>query len=196
MDDSAVKKTTGKKLNHWFSCIKKEGMENSAHKEIAAFLREQKNISSWWAQQITVLFEKQSGRRVTGQTVDSGFQIGVTKTINTDVRKVWEYAVSKEGMYLLTGDRINAGNVIEQNRTGENGIEYCITTFRPRTHWRMKWRKPEWPSHSIVQVRVYTGSSGKAVMAIHQEKLRRPEDRQEMKAWWKHTVTCVAAVLE
>lgn len=79
--DSSVIKATGKPLAHWLKTIKNSGKGDLPHKNIADFLHNECGLTYWWAHEITVLYEKSAGRRVTGQTQGSGFQVGVSKTL-------------------------------------------------------------------------------------------------------------------
>jgi hypothetical protein len=72
----------------WFKVIQQAGMAHASHKQIADFLCENPIISSWWAQEITVEYEKHIGRRQLGQIQDGLYQIGVSKTIDASAAVV------------------------------------------------------------------------------------------------------------
>ena len=81
MNDQTLKKATGSAKAQWYEIIRGAGKAEASHKEIADFLHQAHEVSRWWAQEITVEYEKHIGRRVLGQTQDGAFQIGVSKTI-------------------------------------------------------------------------------------------------------------------
>jgi hypothetical protein len=193
MTDEAVAKATGKTKTEWFKIIHAAGKADLPHKEIARFLREKCGASDWWAQEITVIFEKETGRRVLGQTADAGFQLGVSKTVYTAPGAVWVYLMSREGFELISGpldDGVWKKCRDNPAASGQSktGIEFTVTTFKDGSHLRMRWKKPEWQSHSILQVRLTdksTHEKNKTAVTIHHEKLPDPEAREELKAYWK-----------
>ena len=66
MDVATIRKSTGKSLDEWEAVIHEAGIADASHKEIADFLHEANGVSYWWAQAITVEYEKRIGRRITG----------------------------------------------------------------------------------------------------------------------------------
>lgn len=61
LSDATVKNKTGKTTKQWEAIIDVFGSKN--HTEIAKFLREKHNVSSWWAQIITNRYEWARGLR-------------------------------------------------------------------------------------------------------------------------------------
>lgn len=84
-----VKKSTGKEWDEWFSLLKVEEAEKLPHSEIAALLNSKHNVPGWWAQTITVEFERLIGRRKVGQAGDGTFQTTTTKTMKGDLDQVF-----------------------------------------------------------------------------------------------------------
>ena len=119
MKERTVKQATGRSKAEWFDITRQADKSQSSHKEIAAFLHETHAVSSWWAQEITVEFEKKIGRRILGQTQDGLFQIGVSKTIAAPAEKLWTFLQSPSGIDLIIStsdadhglDQASAGTV-------------------------------------------------------------------------------------
>ena len=176
IDKSAMLKATGKTPEQWFAIIEKSGKSERPHSEIACYLYEEQNISYWWAQQITVDYEKFIGRRMTGQTEDGRFQIGVNKTVSASKDALWDYLCSEDGLSLLCNE----------------GAEAEITTSKSNSHFRMRWRMPAWSSHSILQVRVTDKGKGKTTLSFHQEKLPDAKARESMRERWRTTSERIA----
>ena len=193
--NSTVLQATGKSAEEWFSLIEKNKKGNLPHKEIAEFLHRECGLTSWWSQEVTVLFEKHTGRRVTGQTADAGFQVGVSKTLPVSAEKIWDFLTSPAGFGIVTGEIIDPKKIREAERTGKTGIQYKITTLKPCSHLRMRWRLPDWKDYSILQVRVSEKGNGKTVLIFHQEKLADSVMQKEMKRYWKEQFTKLSALL-
>ena len=124
----------------------------------------------------------------TGLTRDSGFQMGVRKTIPGNQVDVWNFLISDEGVMQWLGP-IDPGRLIPgQPFSLENGIEGEVTVLKLQSHIRMKWRKSSWKNTSRLQIRVLPAGKDKTVIAFHQEKLDDPAQRVSMKKHWKKVI--------
>jgi hypothetical protein len=63
-----------------------------AHKDIATLLHEKHGVSGWWAQMVTVEYERARGLRAVHETT-SGFSVSVSKTLAADAERVFEAIV-------------------------------------------------------------------------------------------------------
>ena len=136
--DSSVIKATGRSIVDWIKIIQSNGKGDLSHKEIATFLSDQHNLSPWWAQEVTVLYEKKVGRRITGQTKDSGFQVGVNKKLPISKDKLWRGIASLKGFAIISGEEINPEEITGQTRLSASGIKYKLTVYEPYSHMRMQ----------------------------------------------------------
>jgi len=66
-----------------------------------------------------------------------------------------------------------------------SGIRILTTTFSAGSHVRMQWKHPQWPNHSILQIRVTPKSQHKALLSFHQERMPSREARTTMREHWK-----------
>jgi hypothetical protein len=95
---------TGKNWDEWIEIIDDEGGENQTHKEIAKMLEEKGYIANqWWCQMVTVGYEYAKGRRELGETVDSGYEMGVRRTLPLPSKRLWDFMLSTEGLALWLG---------------------------------------------------------------------------------------------
>ena len=63
ISDEAVKAKTGKFRKEWLSLLDSIEAYKMSHKDIARYLYEKYQISSWWSQMVTVMYEKEKGLR-------------------------------------------------------------------------------------------------------------------------------------
>src|SRR5262245_7672737 len=77
--DERYMAATGKKWIHWMIEIRRVDAENMKHKDIAAMLEKKFKLSPWWAQNITVRFEQEIGRRMPGETCEGTYQANISK---------------------------------------------------------------------------------------------------------------------
>ena len=220
MNDEAIQNATGRPGAEWFTLIREAGKADAPHKEIADYLQEACGVAPWWAQEITVEFEKHAGRRVLGQTQDGLFQLGVSKTIDAPAPEIWACLSSPWGISLVVGAEAGAAAGKEAARRatapgmaapgqaaalppglqslehldGESltGVRASTTTFAPGSHVRMRWQRPAWPRHSILQIRVTPKGKGRSILSFHQEKLPSLEDRDELTERWRQVAATIA----
>lgn len=64
VSDEVVKKATGKTWDSWFALLDKSGAKKMDHTEIANFLSTKHIPNGWWAQMVTVEYERTQDKRV------------------------------------------------------------------------------------------------------------------------------------
>jgi hypothetical protein len=87
VSDEAVKKATGKTWDSWFALLDKAGGKKMNHMEIAHFLSTRYISNGWWAQMVTVEYERVQGKRKVNENED-GFLVAVHKTVALPVSKL------------------------------------------------------------------------------------------------------------
>ncbi len=199
MEDETIFKSTGRRQADWFDLIRRQGLAEASHKEIADWLHTHSEVSYWWAQTITVEYEKHIGRRVIGQTQNGLYQIGVTRTIDAAPEILWAWLASPDGLAALAGvEEVRPGtpSLESLDMTAASGITMKTTTFREGSHVRMQWQAPGWEVPSILQVRVNPKADGRAALAFHQEKIPDARERDVLRDRWRGVAEQVAANLE
>lgn len=86
--DETIIKGTGRAWAHWLALLDDAGAMERSHTEIARWLVATQDITGWWAQMVTVGYERARGRRAVHQT-KRGFEVSVSKTIRAPLATVW-----------------------------------------------------------------------------------------------------------
>lgn len=121
--------------------------------------------------------------KIIGQTKDSGFQIGVRKTLPVSSGTAWDFLFSGEGLKIWLG-HINSDEFeINKNYKTKEGIEGKINVFKTNSHIRLTWKPKHWSNISAVQIRVMD-TKGNTTISFHQDKLLDITQREEMKKHW------------
>jgi hypothetical protein len=83
-----------------------------------------------------------------------------------------------------------------QSLDGESAsrITAVTTTFEAGSHVRIRWQRPEWPSYSILQIRLTAKSAEKTTLSSHQEKLPSRDDREIMQEHWRRVADRIAGI--
>ena len=182
VSDEAVKKATGKGWQQWFTVIDKAGGADLAHKEIARYLYESEGVAGWWAQMITVEYERARGKRAIGETADVGFEVGVHKTVEISRTAAWRAITSTGWMarWLYAAPKL-----IEKRPFQNEKVVGEVRVVKPGERIRLAWKPTGWKFGSTVQISVQTAPNGKTRLVFHHEKLADAKMREQMRKHWK-----------
>jgi hypothetical protein len=78
--EAAVLAATGRTWDDWFRTLDAADATSMTHTDIARWVAAEFPISGWWAQNVTVGYERARGMRAVNQRTD-GFYVAVNKTI-------------------------------------------------------------------------------------------------------------------
>ena len=120
--------------------------------------------------------------RLLGQTRDTGFQIGVRRTLPLDLAAAWRLLTSPEGVLLWLGaieGELEPG-VTYRLADGTSGE---VTVFAPNSHLRLTRHVAGAERHSTIQVRVLP-QSDRTTIAFHEENLPSAREREVRRAWF------------
>lgn len=84
MSDERVAEATGRGWDEWCSIIDTDPGRDAGHSAIAAHLVQHHGVNSWWAQTVTVGYERIRGLRLKYQMTDGTFTAGKSKTVGID----------------------------------------------------------------------------------------------------------------
>ena len=93
MSDDAVRKRTGRGWAEWVAELDRVEAVTMLHRDIARYVSSHYDISDWWAQTVTVSYERIRGLRAPGQRRDGmkggGFDVNKSKTLHVPVSDVY-----------------------------------------------------------------------------------------------------------
>jgi len=82
--DDAVRENTGHGWDEWVDLVDAGPGREAGHTAIAAWVAEQHGVPGWWAQSVTVGYERITGLRVPGQRPDGTFSVSRTRLTDLD----------------------------------------------------------------------------------------------------------------
>lgn len=88
MTEAAIAAGSGEGWDNWFRLLDAWGATERSHTDIARFVRDEHGVDGWWAQAVTVGYERARGMRARHQTT-RGFEVSVSKTIAAPRDEVW-----------------------------------------------------------------------------------------------------------
>lgn len=161
---------TGRDWEGWFAVLDSWGAADRTHPEIAAHLVEEHGVDGWWAQSVTVGYERARGRRATGQRADGTFTASASKTVRADPAAVYR---------LLTDPAFTPE--VEDGVPAERGTSTQDKAVRFRG-----------PHGERLEVRLTAKEGGRTVAAFQGSGLAGPEQRDAVKEAWKRVLGEIA----
>jgi hypothetical protein len=164
--DAAYRKATGKTWPQWRRVLRAMGADKLPHAEIAARLVDVHSVAGWWAQSITVAFERAIGRRQVGE-IAGGFAAAASKTLAGSKDKAlasWQKLVGR--------------------RRAFNGVAFAKPPSVRRTpKWRY-WRVTLADGSRVI-VGIGAKADGKAILGLSHEKLPDARAARRWKVFWQ-----------
>ena len=165
---------TGRPYSAWFAELDAWGATEVSHKEIAAWLVAERGVPGWWAQNITVEYERARGLRAVGQGRDGLYRVNATKTV----------AVGVEELYAAVVDPARREDWLP-------GVHLRERTATEHRTARFDWGEGD--------TRVIFGFEAKgdrkSVVALQHERLPDGEVAATMKAFWRERLSTLKTTL-
>src|SRR6185312_6602279 len=88
--DQAMLEATGRERKQWFALLDAWKATTRTHRDIAAWLMSTHNIENWWAQTLTVDYERARGLRQPGAKRDGTFSVTASVTVGVSAKRAFE----------------------------------------------------------------------------------------------------------
>ncbi|MEX2262446.1 MAG: SRPBCC domain-containing protein [Bryobacteraceae bacterium] len=171
---AAVQAKTGKTWEEWYAILDAAGAASMSHKAIAEYLYEKQGVPGWWAQTVTVGYERARGIREKYQKAD-GFSASRSKTFDAPLDKLYEaWADAKIRKRWL------------------RGAETTVRRSTANKTMRISWGD----GRTSVTAYFLAKGSGKSQVAIEHSKLADTKDVERMKDYWGKNLDRLKELLE
>jgi len=173
MTDAAVAAKTGRTWRQWVDALDADGAAAMTHRDIAAMVHGKHQVGDWWAQTVTVGYERIKGLRERGQRRNGTYEASKSRTFDVPVSTLFD----------LWADDVTRrrwlGNVKEAVRTAK----------------RPKSVRLGWPDGTIVVVGFLPKGRGKSVVALTHTKLRDRAASDDVKRFWSDRLDALGSLL-
>ena len=88
--EQAIRANTGRGWDEWFALLDNWGGVERPHPEIVRWLVREHGVPGWWAQGVTVGYERARGLRAPGQRRGGLFEVNASKTVAVPVDRLYE----------------------------------------------------------------------------------------------------------
>ena len=163
MSDEAVKRGTGKSWDELFAVLDAWGATHRTHAEIAVYAKQALGINSWWAQTVTVGYERARGMRDLHERTD-GYSANVSRTFNVPIELLFA-SVADGGQ---RAEWLEPASIRVRSLTGNKA-----------------WRCEMVVDDSRVELRFTAKSPDKTTIALEQTRLASEDDVARWRAYWK-----------
>jgi hypothetical protein len=171
--DAVLEARTGGTWARWVKALDRVQAYTWSHGEIAAHVREKYEIPGWWAQGVTVGYERIKGLRAVGQRRDGSFAATKSRT----------FAVPLVRLYRAFHDA----------RTRARWLPGVRLTVRAAT--RGKSMRITWPDRTSVAVGFTSKGPAKSAVAVQHEKLADRAAAARVKQYWAERLDDLQALL-
>ncbi len=162
MSDTALKAKTGCTWERWVKALDRVEAHTWPHREIAKHVHDKYKIDSWWAQTVTVGYERIRGLREIGQRRGGGFEASKSRT----------FAVPVTALY-------RAFTIPRTRSRWLPGIELKVRKATPNKSVRITWA-----DGTSVEVFLVSKGTEKSSATIQHGKLPTKESATQKKAYW------------
>ncbi|HXV57716.1 MAG TPA: DUF4287 domain-containing protein [Gaiellaceae bacterium] len=172
--DAGLRERTGRGWREWFRILDAWGAKERKHGEIASHLQAAYGVPGWWAQAITLGYERARGLRAKHQTLTGSFQVSVSKTFPLGAGTLFRAFADEPG----------------RDRWLEPGT-LAVRTAREAKSVRFDF------GGGASRVVAYLEAKGEAktTVTVQHEKLPDAGSVEEMRAFWKERLERLATVL-
>ena len=172
MTDDAIAAKTGRTWQDWVLVLDADDALAMAHRDIAALVHEKHGVGDWWAQTVTVGYERIKGLRARGQRRDGAYEAGKSRTFNVPVKTLF-------AAWADTAKR----------RRWLRGVDVGVRTATPPKSIRLQW-----PDGTIVVVGFTPKGEAKSAVGIVHTKLRDKAASDEAKRFWTDRLGALASM--
>jgi len=179
---------TGHGLDHWFSVLDQFGAVEKGHTAAARHLYETHGVAGWYAQGITVAYERARGVRGVNQRGDGSYEVSVSKVLAGDTMTVVELlkdARQRRQMKDVDAALMRALGEAVESRSSKG------FAIRPdgQGSFRYKW------SDTPVHFQLLPKAGGKVSLVVTNAKLASAAMVEERRALWRALLGALALKL-
>lgn len=167
--DEVVRTNTGRGWDEWRALIDAWSGHGDGHAAVAAWLQSEHAVPGWWAQSVTVGWERITGRRLPHQVADGTFTANRSATITIDAAELRELLLDEGGRAVLFPDM----PVTLRSRTTSKNVRLGIE------------------DEGLAEVAIAPRDNGRATVTIAHAKLSSPDAVTRWKAFWGAWLTAL-----
>lgn len=159
--DEVIRENTGRVWNDWRDLIDAWPGHRDGHGAVASWLQSEHGVAGWWAQAITVGWERITGRRLPHQVSDGTFTANASATITIDAVALREMLLDEDSRPALFPD-----------------LEPELRSRPTSKNIRLRF------DEGVAEISIIAKGDGRATVTVQHAKLTAPGQVSPWKAYW------------
>lgn len=159
--NAVIREKTGRGWDQWRDLIDAWPGHEQGHTAVASWLQEEHDVDGWWAQAVTVGWERITGRRLPHQVGDGTFTANRSATIATDPVALREMMLDDDGR----ADLFPGLDPELRSRPTSKNIRVGL-------------------GRGVAEIAIVPKGDGRATLTVQHAKLSSLEDVGYWKAYW------------
>ena len=172
VSDDAVRKATNRGWDEWFAILDDAGATAWSHRDTARWIGAEHGIPGWWAQNVTVAYERARGKRAANER-PGGFTVSATKTVNVAAERVFRAFAEPDDRARWLDHAVRV-----RSATSPRNIRF------------------DWADGSRVIVGITARGDAKAQVAIEHAQLPDAAAVERLRELWRPALAELKATLE
>ncbi len=189
VSDAKSLEKTGHGLDHWFEVLDRFGAVEKGHTAAARHLYEAHQVDGWYAQGITVAYERARGVRALNQRCDGEYEVSVSKVVaadTADVIKAFTETRRRRRWTQGVEARLVSALSAALDRAASKGF---VVRADGQARYRYKW------GDTTVQMYLLPKPGGKVSVVVTNTKLSGAAMVEERREQWRAALKAVATLL-
>ncbi len=171
--DATIKAKTGCTWERWVQALDRSKAYTWSHREIAKHVIEKYKVPGWWAQTVTVGYERIKGLRAVGQRRDGTFEANKSRTFAVPIARLYDAFHDPRVLARWLPD-----------------VKLKVRTASPEKYMRITW-----PDQTSVAVGFTSMGTAKSQVAIQHGKLSDKVAASRAKEYWTERLNALKEVL-
>jgi hypothetical protein len=189
VSDAKSREKTGHGLEYWFDVIDRFGGVEKGHTASARHLYEAHSVPGWYAQGITVAYERARGVRAVNQRCDGEYEVSVSKVVTGKTADVIR-ALTDKRVRIRWVKGVDA-RLVKALAAALDGPASKEIVVRPdgQGRFRYKW------GDTTVQLYLLPKAGGKVSVVATNSRLADASVVEERRALWRTALDALAQLL-
>ena len=186
VSDAKSREKTGHGLDHWFDVLDRFGAVERGHSAAARHLYDTHQVDGWYAQGLTVAYERARGVRGLNQRSDGVYEVSVSKVVGAETATV--IAALSEARRRRGWAKGIDPKLVRTLATALDGKTSKGFVIRPDglARFRYKW------DATTVQFYLIPKPGGKVSVVVTHSKLSSAGQVEERRGQWRAALSAVA----
>ena len=196
LSDKTFLDKTGKSRKQWHAILDKFDCKKKGHKASAAHLYKDHGTTYWWAQTITIDYERANGIREVGQRSGGRFAVNVSRTIDVPVEDAWNAWADAKQVSKWFGMKHKQKFEESGTYSNTNGGKGVFKKIAPNDRIHFTRESEKRCADSLVIVQFLKKGASKTTVAVTHELMQSKKCADEMKEEWAWALTSLKSYLE